>query len=355
MRILYGIQGTGHGHVVRSRAIVRELKAHGHEVHCILSARQPGSFPGMEDFEPCTLFRGFTGFASGGKIDNVRTVAHLRLGRFFRDVRSFDGGDFDLAITDFEPLTGWIARRRRLPSIGIGHLYAFCYPMPLPFRSLPARLLLRAFVPVYTPVETAVGVNWHHFGSPILPPTIPADLAPDREARENKILVYLPGEREQDLVSFFRPLDGYEIFVYRGSGPPREDGNLRFRPHDREGFLGDLFESSAVVTHAGFSLASEALHLGKKVLLRPLKGQPEQQLNARIFARLGLGSVMRRLDPAVLRDWLAAPAPAPMSYPDVVGPFVEWIGKGNWNRPGELTRRVWSAMAWPGVESAPKS
>ena len=82
MKILYGVQGTGHGHVVRSREMVRELKARGHDVHCVLTARRQGSFPGMEVFEPCTVFRGFTGVAGAGRIRTVRTLFGLRIRKF---------------------------------------------------------------------------------------------------------------------------------------------------------------------------------------------------------------------------------------------------------------------------------
>lgn len=346
MRIIYGVQGTGHGHVVRSRAIVSELKARGHEVHCILSARRKASFPGMEVFEPCTVFRGFTGHADGGKVHLTRSIAQLRIPSFFKDARSFDASSFDLAISDFEPVTGWIARfNEQLPSVGLGHLYAYCHPVPLPLSSLPARMLLRYFVPVYTPVDTFLGLNWHHFGQPVLPPTIPEDVRPDREPRENKVLVYLPGESLEAVRAFLAPNGGHEFYVY--GREHADEGHLHLRPYDREGFLADLFEASGVVANAGFSLASEALHLGKKVLLRPIRNQPEQYLNARILVKLGLGRVMHSLDPEVLRSWLEAPAPPPMNYPNVVRAFADWIDEGNWNRPEALVRRVWSEVTWP--------
>lgn len=346
MKVLYGVQGTGHGHVVRSREIVGELKARGHDVHCVVSARQSGSFPGMEVFEPCTFFRGFTGFADGARIRKARTLGHIRLGRFFRDARSFDASGFDLAVTDFEPVTGWIARFHGLPSVGLGHLYAFCYPVPVPPLSRPARLLMRLFVPIYTPVRTYIGINWHHFGGPNLPPTIPRDVRANGEVRAGKVLVYLPGLGDDDARSLFAPLGDHDFFVYGRSGP-RDEGNVRFRPHDREGFVRDLAEASGVVTNGGFSLASEALHLGKKVLVRPLGGHPEQHLNGKVLERLGLATVVRELTSDILRPWLAAPAPPPMGYPDTVRPFVEWLEQGNWQRPAELTRRLWSEVTWP--------
>ena len=39
MKILFGVQGTGNGHISRSRELVRKLKADGHDVDVIISGR----------------------------------------------------------------------------------------------------------------------------------------------------------------------------------------------------------------------------------------------------------------------------------------------------------------------------
>ena len=39
MKILYGINATGNGHLSRARVIVSKLKERGHIVECILSGR----------------------------------------------------------------------------------------------------------------------------------------------------------------------------------------------------------------------------------------------------------------------------------------------------------------------------
>ncbi len=36
----------------------------------------------------------------------------------------------DLVITDFEPISARVARRHRVPAIGIGHQYAFVFRIP---------------------------------------------------------------------------------------------------------------------------------------------------------------------------------------------------------------------------------
>ena len=50
------------------------------------------------------------------------------------------------------------------------------------------------------------------------------------------------------------------------------------------------------ITNAGFELASESLHLGKRLLVKPLAGQMEQAVNAMAIDILKLGMTMRILD-----------------------------------------------------------
>lgn len=347
MRILYGVQGTGHGHLVRSREIVGALKARGHHVHCVLSARAMGTFPGMAVFEPCTVFRGLTGFAARGRVQLLRTVLHARPGRFFRDVGSFDATSFDLALSDYEPTTAWIARRSRLPSLGIGHLFSFAHPLPLSPRTLPARWLLRFTLPLWAPVQMPIGVNWHPCGASLLPPTIPADLVPDRDAQSDKVLVYLSGSALDQIEELTRPFPDVRFFIYGKVDRAVDRHNLHIRPYDRTGFLGDLFEASGVVTNAGFSLISESLHLGKKVLVRPLRRQPEQYLNGKLLRDLSLTTVTRELSCDVLASWLGSPQPEPLRYPPVVEPLVEWIEAGDWENVGALSATLWSKVQWP--------
>ncbi len=61
-------------------------------------------------------------------------------------------------------------------------------------------------------------------------------------------------------------------------------------------FLQDLENCNGVICGAGFKLAGEALQLGKKLLVKPLKGQFEQLSNALALEKPQLARVMRRLD-----------------------------------------------------------
>lgn len=351
MRILYGVQGTGHGHLVRSAAMVAGLRSRGHEVHCLLTGRSSAAFADPEIRASHTLLEGFTGQAAGGRVRLLQTIRQLRVVRFLRDVRSFDASGFDLVLTDYEPVSAWIARRCRRPSIGVGHLYAFHRRLRLPGRTGPARWMLRMFAPVYTPVRTAVGLHWHRFGGANLPPTISPDLvAAARAGRppdtDERFLVYLPAESEESITALLGRLPHRRFVAYRPVPEPVERGNVSIRPYDRAAFLADLVACSGVITNAGFSLISEALHLGRRLLVQPIGRHPEQFLNGRALVALGLGTVVERLTVNAVESWIDTPEPAPMNYPDVTGRLIDWIDEGAVRPVDDLATEVWREVSW---------
>ncbi len=351
MRILYGVQGTGHGHLVRSAAMVAGLRERGHDVHCLLTGRSSAAFAHPAIQASHTLLRGFTGTAAGGRVRLLRTAGQARLARFVRDVRGFDARPFDLVLTDYEPVSAWIAQRNNLPSIGIGHLYAFHGRLVLPGFTWPARWLLRLLGPLYTPVRTAVGLHWSRFGGANLPPTISSDLEEAAAklpppSEERPVLVYLPAENERRLVELARRVGRRRFVLYRPVASATNCGNVSIRPYDRQAFVRDLVASEGVITHGGFSLLSEALHLGRRLLVLPIRRHPEQFLNGRALAALGLGTVVRRLSAERVRAWLDRPEPVPMDYPDVTRRLIDWIDDGALRPVDELAAEAWSEMTW---------
>ena len=51
---------------------------------------------------------------------------------------------------------------------------------------------------------------------------------------------------------------------------------MALRPLNREAFVADLISSARVIANTGFTFISEALHLGRKILTKPLTQQTEQ-------------------------------------------------------------------------------
>lgn len=147
---------------------------------------------------------------------------------------------------------------------------------------------------------------------------------------EKKILVYLPFEDQQIVELVLRPLKNHQFFIYGGTAKPRDETNLHYRPFSRTGFLNDLMDCEGVICNAGFQLPSEVLHLGKKLLVRPLSGQMEQISNALALSRLNLGTVMSRLEGHTIASWLNSRKTCQISYPNVAELLAGWIGNGGW-------------------------
>jgi uncharacterized protein (TIGR00661 family) len=348
LQILYGVQGTGNGHISRSREIIRYLKADGHQVRVVVSGRDPALLWDMDVFEPFITLEGLTFSTRRGRLQYFKTARRLNLFRFYADIRAFDARGVDVVITDFEPVCARIARRHKIPSIGIGHQYAFRYRIPIAGFDPAAMYVIRRFAPA----DHCLGLHWHHFDQPILPPVVPNRMPSEPAPLADKVLVYLPFEEIEDIRRLLMPFEKSRFFVYHRLLAASDEGHLRLRTYSRHGFLKDLAESSAVITNAGFELASEALHLGKKVLVKPLACQMEQLSNAKALVRLKLGTAMKRLDRDAVASFLTQAQGEQVRYPDVARMIADWIGAGNWRDVEGISRMAWEQTRFiPSTES----
>jgi uncharacterized protein (TIGR00661 family) len=343
MKILYGIQTTGNGHLSRSREVIRELKKLGNNVEVLLSGREPAMPMELKEFEPYRTFKGLTFSTNRGRIKFFQTAFKLNFFQFYRDIASLDGCSYDLVITDFEPISARIARRQSIPSIGVGHQYAFIYDIPMDGGNPLARFVIKNFAPA----DYSVGLHWHHFNRPILPPIVPPKIGISHKKIGNKILVYLPFEQLKDILALLKPFCDYQFFIYHFPAQSKDSGNIHLRPFSRAGFLNDLIECNGVISNAGFELASEALYLGKKILVKPLAGQMEQLSNALAITCLKLGMVMTWLNKASVAQFLDRPAAAPIKFPNVARMIAEWVADGQWKDVEGLASMAWQQAALP--------
>lgn len=343
MRILYGVQTTGHGHLVRSTPIIRELRERGHHVDVLLSGPPPDPAWPARIGEPLVTRPGLTFAADGGRIRYLKTAGQARPLTFIRDVLRDPAPLPDLVVTDYEPITAWLARRRGLRSVGIGHQYAFAWPeVPRARGNVIARQVMDWFAPASIPA----GTHWASFGAPVLPPTVdPAVRALARGPVDGDlVLVYLGFEPLDRLAPLLRQFPHHRFHVYAKVAIEREDGNVSIRPVSRPRFLADLARCAGVIANAGFTLTSECLHLGIRVLVQPIHGQLEQESNAVALEWLGLGTVTRHLGRADLQRWLAEPPPPPQRYPDTTGALVDWLDTGAGESLSTLSDRLWARL-----------
>lgn len=338
MKILYGVQGTGNGHISRASAMAEAFKAWPElQLTWLLSGRDPKLGCGA-----ITAFdwrKGLTFVCRDGRVRMLPTLRSNNVLRFYRDFSTLDLKPYDLVITDYEPVLAHAARKRGVPIIGIGHQYAFNFDVP----TRGGNPLVKAVMRNFAPVTTAIGLHWHHFGFPILPPIIdlqiPAQLPPPRT---NKIIVYLPFENPRMVVDLLRPFHDFEFYVYHPALGDDDAGHLHARAISRTGFRADLLDAHGVITNSGFELISESLRLGKKILTTPLGGQMEQQSNAAALNHLGYATVAYKLEFMALANWLTNAAPTTtIRYPDVAATLARWIAGGAQASAAQLSEQLW--------------
>ena len=344
MRILYGVQSTGNGHITRARAMARALADQGLSVDYLFSGREADQFFDMEGFGAYRLCQGFTLAIENGRLDTLGTLRRLAPRRFLREVRALDLEPYDLVITDFEPVTAWAARLRHKPSVGIGHQYAFLYPVPRPAGGYHQRLLMRWMAPA----DLSLGLHWHHFDAPLLPPIAPvAEPAPERDPK--LILVYLPFEAPAAIRALLADFSDFRFAVYHpgAESAPPTPAHLRWHLPNRDGFQAELIRCAGVICNAGFELASESLQLGVKLLVKPVRGQSEQQANAMALEQLGLAPAMTGLDPGRVAAWLRNGREARIRYPNVAVAVARWIAAGASPDIQPLSAALWRATRFP--------
>ncbi len=344
MKILYGVQATGNGHITRARAMHKALSQQTLSVDYLFSGREREKLFDMEEFGDFACHSGLTFVTDSGAIKPFATYQQNSFKTLFSDIKHLDLSTYDLVLTDFEPITAWAARRQGKTAIAIGHQYAFDHSIPKRGNNPVTALFMKYFAPA----TIRLGLHWHHFGQAILPPI--ADTHPyQAKILANKILVYLGFEQTDAVIQFLAPFTNYDFFIYGPVKQAEDYGNIHLRPLSRDGFQRDLADCNGVITNAGFELASEAIHLGKKLLVKPLKGQMEQLSNAVALEKLNLGLSMTAMDTKVLHRWLTEFSGKRVIYPSVSNALAEWIAQGEWNNTTKLVEQLWKEVHSPDI------
>jgi len=320
------------------------LEKEGVEVDFLFSGRPENQYFDMEPFGNFSLHKGLTFVTEEGKIRPVKTVLRSAPLTFLRDIRRLKLDDYDLVLTDFEPITAWAAKLRNKSVIGLGHQYAFNFAVPQYHGNLHQRLIMKYFAPA----KPALGFHWYHFDMPILPPIAPVErnnAAIDPEL----IVVYLPFEAPAKIEQFLQPFKHQNFAVYHPDAPSNKSGNIQWHKPSKARFHADLSRCNGVVCNAGFELSSEVLQLGCKLLVRPVQGQTEQLSNALALQRIGLGYTMNTLDHAAFSQWLETGRGVSVRYPDVARAVAQWLAEGNYSNQSieTLSARLWRRSRFP--------
>ncbi|MCB1614697.1 MAG: hypothetical protein KDI30_01660 [Pseudomonadales bacterium] len=341
MKILYGVQGTGNGHLSRARAMAKHFAKHDVEISYLFSGRPKDKYFDMEAFGDFQVCKGMTFHTENGQVSYPKTLLKNNLFSFFNDVSSLDVAPFDLILNDFEPVSAWAGKLKGKTVINIGHQPAFHHDIPKQGGNIIANTVMRIFAPGHI----QIGLHWHHFDQSIMPPILHVENN-STDTVDNKILVYLPFENQTDLVNRIAGFAAFDFYLYSPDNIFEDKDNLHFRPLSVDGFKQDLYSCSGVICNSGFELPSECIHLGKKLLVKPVKNQMEQSSNALALRILGLGETMDELDSDTIGAWLHSNKQNKrIRYPDVSEALVKWITKREFHTLDELKHELWEQVA----------
>lgn len=321
MNILYGVVGEGMGHATRSRVVIEHLLSQGHRVMVVASSRAFGflrdSFEGRPGFQIleihglCLAYRGNDlsiresltrniDMAPAGVQRNVQAYRQLRE-RF----------QAQLVISDFDSWSYFYAKRHRLPVISIDNMQVInrCSHDTRVVGSKRRFYLTRAAIKVKLPRAQHYFMT-SFFQAPVrkgrsslVPPILRPEILAAKREPGSHILVYQTQAKNPQLLKQLMALP-YDFKIYGLNRDERRD-RLHFRPFSQTGFVDDLRTARAVIAGGGFSLMSEAVHLGVPMLSIPIRKQYEQELNARYLEKLGYGQCFQgQLTGAVVQDFL---------------------------------------------------
>jgi len=323
MKILFAIQGTGNGHLSRARDVYPELAKHG-TVDVLISGIQADvdvPFPVKYRFYGMSFI-----FGRHGGVDIWDTTKKLKLFRLMKDIRNLPVEEYDLVINDFEPVSGWACKRKKIPCISLSHQCAVLHPAaPKPAHGdLMGMLVLK----YYVPVTAAYGFHFKSFADNIYTPVIRREIRELTPTNKGHYTVYLPAYSDEAIVKHLSqfPEAQWQVFS-KHNKEPFTSGNVSIRKINNREFIESMASSAGVLCGAGFEGPAEAMHLGKKVLVIPMLTQYEQHCNAAGAAAMG-AEVINTLEEAhydTIRNWLQHGKPIKAHYPDMTAEIVAEI------------------------------
>jgi len=301
MRILYGANSQGQGHLSKAAVLIPLLEQRGHDVRLITSGPKPAAG------YPFRWHRHLTGLpyiVDQGRTDYGKTfrswVRQLpafmaSLNRVRKLVQTFQP---ELILSDFEPLTASPLIGPNCEVIAISRqVTLFDRAIPLPESQHLERKLTRTAIRLFTcGADRMYGYHFEPTSFRCVPPVIRPDILRARPSAGEHLLVYCHFENAEALLQWAASRQ-QPVRAYGFAHMPRGlQGWVDFRPASRTGMLEDLRTAKAVITNAGLTTPVEAFLLGKPVLVVPIASQWEQVVNAFHQSQAGIAEASETWD-----------------------------------------------------------
>ena len=319
MRILYAIQGTGNGHITVAREVLPLLQKRG-EVDILLSGTQ------VDIDLPHPIKYRLQGlsfiFGKKGGIDYVETYKKSNLKRLFKEIKNLPVADYDIVISDFEPVSAWACQLNHKQCIGFSHQIGVLNKhSPKPKQK---DLVGKAVLKYYAPSSIQYGFHYLPYGKNVYTPIIRNEIRTLSPQDLGHYTVYLPAYSDKRIIKMLSHFNDIKWQVF--SKHSKEEylvDNISFSPIHNEAFIRSLVTSTGVLCNAGFQTPAEALFLQKKLMVIPMKGQYEQHCNAAALKMLGVPVIknLKNKQHKHLKKWVNNDQRVNLDFPNE----TEWI------------------------------
>jgi uncharacterized protein (TIGR00661 family) len=324
MKILFGIQATGNGHISRSTEIYKLLKQHPDVTQLDVLISGGKARMGLP-FEVNYEYKGFSFYyGKKGKISVLKSIGKANFLSAMIGLMKVPFRKYDLIISDFEPITLWGAMLAGVKRVGIGNMYSVTsekYPI------VQGNSVTKFFATVMCPARNKIAMHFQKFDDFVYYPVIRNEIRSAVPADKNFTLVYLNSFTDQELLDrFTQPtFDNNKFVIYSKTSERHYTvGNCEVKPLDNLTFTQDITNCSGVITAGGFQTISEALYLGKKLFVIPIKKQSEQIGNAKILAGMGVKTSLE-LEAHEIKTWLENPNTIQIKFEDDLEKIVAAI------------------------------
>ncbi|CAM1365255.1 Glycosyl transferase [Tenacibaculum litopenaei] len=313
MKILYAIQGTGNGHASRAIEIIPYLQQKA-DVDVLISGYQCElDFPFDINYKMYGL--SFI-FGKKGGIDFSQTLKKLRLKTLYQEIKSLPVKEYDLVINDFEPVSAWAAKINNVPIISLSHQNAVLDENAPKFGVYKIERLLLKY---YAPARIKFGFHFKPYSSAIFTPIIRKQIRYRNSTNKGHYTVYLPAYSDKKIIKVLSEISQvkWEVFS-KHTDKHKYKNNITIRPINGSDFIKSIATSAGVLCGAGFETPAEALFLGKKLLVIPMKNQYEQQCNALSLQEMGV-PVLKKFNKKQyqkIAQWIKSTETVSVHYPD---------------------------------------
>ncbi len=323
MKVLYAIQCTGNGHLSRAIEIVPLLRKRV-QVDILVSGIQ-GDIP--LPFDADYNYHGLSFiFGKKGGINYWETLKRNNLFELINEIKQCPVTKYDLIINDFEPVSAWAARLKHVNCIGLSHQIALL-SKKVPQTQKKSRVG-RFVLKYYAPSLHHFGFHFQSYDSDIYLSVIRQRIRQTERNKKGYYVVYLPAYADEKIINALSSFKHVEWRVFsKHSQRAYITENFFVRPIEIKSFEKSLARCNGVICGAGFETPAEALFLNKKLMVVPMEGQFEQQMNAAALKNLGV-RVLPFLDPTQtpqIKQWLENDTTVTVNYPDQTREIIDGV------------------------------